>query len=152
MDSADGREHRRDDAGLDVRRAVPAVAACWAALAAVLAGCSPGVGVPAPVTSPPAVQVSPGKPSAPAVPNPVPPSRRVGPEHDLSVDGFSPLLVGDAHHCAVRDRRVGVQSRLHLDGIDIEAAGDDHVLLAIDNIKKAAIVEAADIARFPEAR
>lgn len=64
-----------------------AAAACWAALVAVLAGCNPGGGVPAPGTSSPAVQVSPGGTSAPAVPptsasavpNPAPPSTATPP-------------------------------------------------------------------------
>lgn len=61
----------------------------WAALVAVLAGCSGGDGVPAPVTSPSAVQVSPGSPSAlppafpSAVPEPVPPSAATPPSPPL---------------------------------------------------------------------
>lgn len=68
MDSADGPDPRAMMRASTVRRTAPAVAVGWVALAAVLAGCSPGVGGPEPVTSPPAVQGSPGKPSAPAVP------------------------------------------------------------------------------------
>jgi hypothetical protein len=42
------------------------------------------------------------------------------------------------------------EGRLHLDSIDIEAAGDDHVLLAIDDEQVAAVVKIAKIAREPE--
>ncbi|MCY1346972.1 hypothetical protein D9M69_330700 [compost metagenome] len=44
-----------------------------------------------------------------------------------------------------------VQGRLDLDGIDIEAAGDDHVLLAVDDEQVARLVQVAQVAGLPEA-
>ncbi|MDQ0822952.1 ankyrin repeat protein [Arthrobacter sp. V4I6] len=75
--------------GLGLRPSVRYSAVGWAVLVAVLAGCSADEDVPVPVTSPPAVQVSSGGPSAPAVPpaspsevqvpRPVPPSTATPP-------------------------------------------------------------------------
>jgi ankyrin repeat protein len=78
-------------AGPGLRPTVRWSTAGWAALVAVLPGCSAGDGVPAPVTSPSVVQVSPGSPSAPvlppefssAVPKPVPPSAATPPSPPL---------------------------------------------------------------------
>ena len=44
------------------------------------------------------------------------------------------------------------QYRLEIARIDVEAAGDDHVLLAIDENEKAVVVKAADVAGADEAQ
>ncbi len=43
------------------------------------------------------------------------------------------------------------QHRLQVAGIDVEAPGDDHVLLAVDDGQEALVVEAADVAGADEA-
>src|SRR5262245_3200740 len=57
--------------------------------------------------------------------------RGARPEDDEGLDRLPPLLVGYADHRDLRHRGVLKQAILDLDGRDVLAAGDDHVLLAV---------------------
>src|SRR6266851_8946496 len=59
---------------------------------------------------------------------------------------FSPLLVGHAHHRHLEDLGMQHQHALDLGGIDVLAAADDHVVLAIDQMQEALLVEVAHVA------
>src|ERR1700710_1176013 len=60
--------------------------------------------------------------------------------------GFAPLLAGNADHRALRHRRMLRDDVFHLHRIDVLAAGDDHVLYAIDQIDIAFLVHVAAVA------
>ena len=61
-------------------------------------------------------------------------------------DPLAPLLVGQPDHGAVLDVRVRHQRLLDLGRVDVEAAGDDHVLGPVDDEQEAVVVEVADVA------
>src|SRR5690242_6596503 len=61
-------------------------------------------------------------------------------------DELSPVVVGDAEHDGTRDTGDRGESALDLRGIDVEAARDDRVVLAIDERQVARIVDRAEIA------
>ena len=79
-------------------------------------------------------------------------SRRRGarPAHAERQRRFAPLLARDADHRDVD--HVGMPEQQHLDvgGIDVEAAGNDHVLLAVEQDDEAVLVDAAHVARLEE--
>ncbi|MCY1366281.1 hypothetical protein D9M69_531700 [compost metagenome] len=68
----------------------------------------------------------------------------------FGVHGFAPLLVRHPHGSRHRHRRVRIECRFHLDGIDVEAARDDHVLLAVHQVDVAFFVDIAEVSRLPE--
>ena len=57
-------------------------------------------------------------------------------EHDDRLDRLAPFVVGHANHGSSSDRRMPGEHILDFARKDVEAAGDDHVLAAIDDIKK----------------
>ena len=61
------------------------------------------------------------------------------------------LRIGNAEHGAVGDAGHGDQHRLDLGRIDVDAAGDHHVVLAVDDVEIAVGVEIAHVAQRPEA-
>src|SRR5262245_24350915 len=71
---------------------------------------------------------------------------RAGLGHHGGVDLLTPALAGDADHVALRYRRVLRQRVLDFGGIDVLAAGDDHVLDAVDHIDEAILVHVAAVA------
>ena len=69
--------------------------------------------------------------------------------HDR-VHALAPFVVGDAEHRDVEDRGVLVDHRLDLGRVDVDPAGDDHVLLAVADVEVALVVEVRDVAdRLP---
>src|SRR3954453_286496 len=66
--------------------------------------------------------------------------------HDERGDQLAPLVVGDADDGDLRDGRVAEHGVLDLDGGDVLAAGDDHVLLAVGDREVAALVDRAAVA------
>ncbi len=67
-------------------------------------------------------------------------------EHDHRMHGLAPLLVRHADHGDLRHGRVARQRTLHLGGIDVLAAADDHVLHAVHQEHEAIRVHVAAIA------
>ena len=61
------------------------------------------------------------------------------------------MLRRHADHRGIGHRRMAAQHRLEIARVDVEAAGDDHVLLAVEQRQKAIVVEAADVAGADEA-
>ena len=59
---------------------------------------------------------------------------------------LAPLLVRQADHRHVLDRRMGTQHGLDLGGVDVLAAGDDHVALAVDEVDVALGIAAGHVA------
>ena len=72
--------------------------------------------------------------------------RGAGLELDHRGQAFAPVGVGHADHGAVLHRGVAPDHLLDLARVDVEAARDDHVLLAVDHVQVAALVEHADVA------
>ena len=69
--------------------------------------------------------------------------------HDR-VHALAPLVVGDAEHRGVEHLRVRVEHGFDLGGIDVHAARDDHVLLAVADVDEAFVVDVRDVAdRLP---
>src|SRR3954447_14605859 len=69
--------------------------------------------------------------------------------HDR-VHALAPFVVGDAEHRRVEHLRMCVQHRFDLGGIDVDAAGDDHVLLAVADVDVTLFVDVRDVAdRLP---
>ena len=64
--------------------------------------------------------------------------------------GFAPAIMGHTDHGHVAHRRMFADHLLEIARKDIEAAADDHVLLAIENRQEAVFVEPPDIARADE--
>src|SRR5258705_8305120 len=62
------------------------------------------------------------------------------------MDGLAPSLAGNADHGALRHRRMLRDDVLHFHGIDVLAAGNDHVLHAIDQIDITFVVHVAAVA------
>src|ERR1700730_12007862 len=56
--------------------------------------------------------------------------RGAGFQHDTRHDQLTPLGIGDAEHRGLANGRMFVEDSLDLAGIDVLAAGDDHVLHA----------------------
>ena len=69
-----------------------------------------------------------------------------GREHDERVADLAHALVGHADDRDLAHRRVVADHVLDLGGIRVEAADDEHVLLAIGDAEVAALVEHADVA------
>ena len=72
-------------------------------------------------------------------------------ERDDGLDLFAVALVGDADHRGLDDGFVLVEHFLDLARIDVEAAAQDHVLLAVDDPIAAVVVAVADVARVEPA-
>src|ERR1035438_3817488 len=64
--------------------------------------------------------------------------------HDRG-DPLAPFLVGQSDDRAVLHGRMGQQHLLDFGGVDVEAAGDDHVFGAVDDEQVIVVVEVADI-------
>ena len=69
-----------------------------------------------------------------------------GARHDDGGDGLDPARVGDAEHGRLGHRRVRVDDLLDLARGDVLAARLDHVLLAVDDVEVALVVEDAEVA------
>ena len=65
---------------------------------------------------------------------------------DDGLDLLAPVGVGDAEHGDVADLRVGEELALDLGRVDVHAAADDHVDLAVAEEQVAVLVELADVA------
>src|SRR6266446_10055795 len=63
---------------------------------------------------------------------------------------FAPLFARDADHRYVHHVGMPQQQPLDVGGIDVEAAGNDHVLLAIEQDDEAILVDLAHVARLEE--
>ena len=63
---------------------------------------------------------------------------------------LAPLLVLDRDHRDVADARIFANERFDVRRIHVEPAGDDHVLLAVDDVEVAVVVEPAHVARAQE--
>ena len=70
---------------------------------------------------------------------------------DDRLDLLAPVVVGDAEHGDVGDLRVREQHALDLGRVDVHAARDDHVGLAVAEEQVAVLVEVADVADGEEA-
>ena len=73
------------------------------------------------------------------------------PEHDVRRHPLAPGLVGLADDGGLRDGRVRRQDVLDLAGVDVDPAGDDQVLLAVDDVHVALVVADDDVAAGEEA-
>jgi len=67
-------------------------------------------------------------------------------QFDKRLRRLAAVMVGNADHDHFLHRRMFVDRLLDHLRIDVEAAGDDHVLFAIDQVEIAIIVHVADIA------
>ena len=67
-------------------------------------------------------------------------------EDDRGADLLAPLVVGDADHRRFADLRVLVEHLLDLARVDVVAAADDQVLLAVDDVEVAVLVDAGHVA------
>ena len=65
-------------------------------------------------------------------------------EHYDGLDRFAPFLVGNAYDRALQDLRMREQHGLDLFGINVLAAADYHIELAIDEIIKVVLVHARE--------
>ncbi|KAG5715614.1 hypothetical protein E4T56_gene6066, partial [Termitomyces sp. T112] len=70
-------------------------------------------------------------------------SGRIG--HHQNADRLAPFFVGDADGGAFMDAHHLGNDRLHLAAKDVEASGDNHVLLAVDDLGVACRVHHADV-------
>src|SRR5262249_32696027 len=68
------------------------------------------------------------------------------PQHYVYLDCFAPALVRNADGHDLAHFRVLEQRLFHVSRVDVHAAGDDQVLLAIDDAEKAVGILASDIA------
>ena len=59
---------------------------------------------------------------------------------------LAPFRVGDAVHPRLQHRRVGQQRRLDLGGIDVLTTRDHQVVAPVEDIQKAFVVQAAQVA------
>jgi hypothetical protein len=66
---------------------------------------------------------------------------------DEQLDGLAGLVVGHADAGAFGHAGAGGGHGLDLVRVDVEARDDDHVLLAVDDLQEALVVEHADVAR-----
>ena len=78
-------------------------------------------------------------------------TRLTRPPHDEGDDGLAPSLVRSADHCRFQHGRMARQRILDFARIDVLAAGNDHVLEAVDDIDEAGFVDLADIAGVQKA-
>ena len=69
---------------------------------------------------------------------------------DAGAQPFAEFVVGDAEHRAVAHAGHADQHVLDLGGIDVDAAGDHHVALAVAQEQIAVRVEVADVADADE--
>src|SRR5215212_2439641 len=76
--------------------------------------------------------------------------RGAGPAHAERHRRFAPLIAWDADHRHVDHVRMLQQQHLDVGGIDIEATGDDHVLLAVEQDDETVLVDATHVARLEE--
>jgi hypothetical protein len=75
--------------------------------------------------------------------------QRRGGDHEG--DGrFPPLLGRHTHNGTIFDGGMGLQHLFDIDGIDVEAARNDHVLGAVEQGQEAVLVKAADVAGADE--
>src|SRR6185369_12024390 len=65
-----------------------------------------------------------------------------------SDNAFAPLLVWQADDGTILNGFVGLEGVLNFDGIDVEAASNDHVFCAIDDVKEIVGVQVSDITRM----
>src|SRR5207244_11606128 len=72
--------------------------------------------------------------------------RRTGAGLHGRVHALTPLGVGDAEHGGVLDGGVPVQHVLDLGRLDVDAARDDHVALAIADVDEALVVHPRHVA------
>src|SRR5205814_1470140 len=72
--------------------------------------------------------------------------RRARAQRDEGFGRLAAVIVGNADHDHLEHGRVGVDRLLDHLRIDVEAAGDDHVLLAVDQEKVAVVIAVADVA------
>ncbi len=66
--------------------------------------------------------------------------------NDEGHDGFAPVGVGDPDHGDLSDTVDVDDLGLDLGGVDVHASGDDHVVLAVEQVQEAVGVEPADVA------
>jgi len=66
-------------------------------------------------------------------------------QHDHRTAYLAPGGVGDADQGAFGDGRVGVQGLLHLGGVDVLAAGDDHVLEPAGDVQVPVVVDLSQV-------
>ena len=71
--------------------------------------------------------------------------RCVGDRHDEGDQPLPVLCVVDAQYRSLGDLRVGGQDPFDLDGVDVLAAGDDHLVVAAHHEQPARLVEVADV-------
>src|SRR5439155_14709203 len=69
----------------------------------------------------------------------------VGQRHHDGLDGLAPAFVGNADDRHVRHLRVASQHALELGGVDVLAAGDDHVLDPVADVEEAVRVDVAGV-------
>jgi hypothetical protein len=62
------------------------------------------------------------------------------------VDALAPFVVGDAEDGDVQDRGMTVERVFDLGRIDVDAARDDHVALAVADVHEAIVVDPRDVA------
>ena len=72
--------------------------------------------------------------------------RRSRRPHDRRVHDLAPLLRRDPEHRDVIDLGMLLQRRLDLGGVDVHAAGDDHVGLTVADVQVALVVPVRDVA------
>src|SRR6185437_638820 len=72
--------------------------------------------------------------------------RRALLERDGGADLLAVLVVGDAHDRGLPDRRVLVEHLLDLARVDVVAAADDQLLLAVHDVEVAVLIDAAHVA------
>src|SRR5688572_25450564 len=77
--------------------------------------------------------------------------RRVRVEADGGGDGLTPERVGQGEDASLADGGVGAEHALDLCGIDVLAAGDDHVVTAVEDVEVAVGVEVAGVTRVQPA-
>src|SRR5829696_1008753 len=76
--------------------------------------------------------------------------RRTRPTHAECHGRFAPLLARDADHRHVDHVGMPQQQHLYVGGIDVEAAGNDHVLLAVEQDDETVLVDATHVTRLEE--
>src|SRR5262249_17037057 len=69
-----------------------------------------------------------------------------GMQHDTGSRRLAPLIVGHAHHRHLEDLGMLCEHALDLGRIDVLAAADDHVVLAIDQMQEALLAGVAHVA------
>ena len=62
------------------------------------------------------------------------------------MDAVAPFFIGQAHDRCLDDALVREQHVLDLARIDVVAAADEHVVLAVENVDEAVLVHASDVA------